>query len=46
MKRQVEDTEGNTIIKCEGVYTEFDQLYKQIGTDEQIPLDNREQIQL
>ena len=25
--------------QCEGVYTEFDQLYKQIGTDEQIPLD-------
>ena len=25
--------------ECEGVYTEFDKLYKQIGTDEQIPLD-------
>ena len=25
--------------QCEGVYTEFDQLYKQIGTDEQVPLD-------
>lgn len=25
--------------ECEGVYNEFDQLYKQIGTDEQIPLD-------
>lgn len=25
--------------ECEGVYTEFDKLYKQIGTDEQVPLD-------
>ena len=25
--------------QCEGVYTEFDLLYKQMGTDEQIPLD-------
>lgn len=25
--------------ECEGVYTEFDKLYKAIGTDEQVPLD-------
>ena len=25
--------------ECEGIYTQFDKLYKQIGTDEQVPLD-------